>query len=110
MPGTIDAAAVEAAAAAANDRDRLQGAADRFALLAEPGRLAVLVALRAAGAIAVSDLALACGMNPPAVSQVLRLLRVSGVVKPTRSGRIVRYALCDERVVRLLDDAVPAHG
>ncbi|MFF9641199.1 ArsR/SmtB family transcription factor [Kitasatospora aureofaciens] len=79
-------------------------------LLAEPGRLAVLVALRAAGAIAVSDLALACGMNPPAVSQALRLLRVSGVVKSTRSGRIVRYALCDGDLVRLLDDAVPARG
>ncbi len=110
MPGAIDSTAVEAAAAAVSDRDQLRGAAERFALLADPGRLAVLVAVRAAGAIPVSDLALACGMNPPAVSQVLRLLRASGVVRPSRSGRIVRYALCDEDVARLLDDAGLTRG
>ncbi|MFG3224687.1 ArsR/SmtB family transcription factor [Kitasatospora sp. NPDC048194] len=110
MPGAIDAGAVEAAAAAVADREQLRQAAVKFALLADPGRLAVLVAVRAADAIPVSDLALACGMNPPAVSQVLRLLRASGVVRATREGRIVRYTLCDAAVVRLLDDAVRARG
>lgn len=110
MTGAIDAAAVRAASAAVADRGRLRDAAERFALLADPGRLAVLVAMRAAGAIPVSDLALACGVNPPAVSQILRLLRASGVVRATREGRIVRYELCDEAVGRLLDDAVRTHG
>jgi DNA-binding transcriptional ArsR family regulator len=103
VPGAIDRSAAEAAQAAVADRDQLRRAAERFALLAEPGRLALLTALRAAGPIPVSDLALACGINPAAVSQMLRLLRASGVVSAAREGRGVRYALSDDSVAGLLD-------
>ncbi|MED7952882.1 MULTISPECIES: metalloregulator ArsR/SmtB family transcription factor [unclassified Streptomyces] len=109
MARAIDDAAARAAAEAVAGRDGLRRAAARFALLAEPGRLAVLVALRAAGPIPVSDLALACGVSPTAVSQTLRLLRASGAVTAVKEGRVVRYALADEALGHLLDE-VPRAG
>ncbi|WP_319301031.1 ArsR family transcriptional regulator [Streptomyces scabiei] len=46
-------------------------------------------ALRRTGPRAVSDLAVATGMNDPAVSQALRLMHVAGVVASEREGRMV---------------------
>lgn len=77
--------------------------ATRFALLGEPGRLSLLLAIHHAGPIAVSDLAIATGISDTAVSQVLRLLRASGTVTADKDGRIVRYRLTDHRVAALLD-------
>lgn len=76
--------------------------ADRFSLLADPGRLALLLALHRAGPLAVSDLAVATGMNDPAVSQALRLLRTAEVVVGEKQGRIVRYRVTDSVVLELL--------
>src|SRR5713226_7741390 len=82
--------------------------ARRFALLADPGRLSLLVCIRAAGPISVTDLALATGMHDTTVSQALRLLRAAGVVAPQRDGRIVRYTLADDAVGSLLARMSPA--
>jgi ArsR family transcriptional regulator, lead/cadmium/zinc/bismuth-responsive transcriptional repressor len=76
--------------------------AARFSTLADPNRLAMLVCIRHAGPISVTDLALATGMNDAAVSQALRLLRASGAVSGTRDGRIIRYRLTDESLDTLL--------
>ncbi|MFD1658721.1 ArsR/SmtB family transcription factor [Streptomyces caeni] len=76
--------------------------ADRFSLLADPGRLALLLALHRAGPLAVSDLAVATGMNDPAVSQALRLLRTAEVVAGEKQGRIVRYRVTDPVMLELL--------
>jgi DNA-binding transcriptional ArsR family regulator len=81
--------------------------AARFALLSDPHRLAVLVCVRRAGPISVTDLALATGMNATAVSQALRLLRVAGAVAGDRDGRVVRYRLADRTLERLLALAGP---
>ena len=54
------------------------------------------------GPLAVSDLAIATGMNDPAVSQALRLLRAAGVVAGEKEGRVVRYRVVDEAVRGLL--------
>ena len=76
--------------------------AARFALLSDPHRLAVLICIRRAGPISVTDLALATGMNATAVSQALRLLRVAGAVAGDRDGRVIRYTLADETLGRVL--------
>lgn len=101
---TIDGHRVCEAIEAIGDPDLVRTWADRFALLADPGRLALLLALHHAGPIAVSDLAAATGMRDPAVSQSLRLLRASGVVAGEKDGRIVRYRLVSADVGRLLEN------
>ncbi|MFB7620973.1 ArsR/SmtB family transcription factor [Kitasatospora sp. NPDC056181] len=75
----------------------------RFSLLADPGRLALLIAVHRAGPICVTDLALATGIRDTTVSQALRLLRVTGIVSAARDGRTVRYVLRDPQIARLLD-------
>lgn len=74
----------------------------RFSLLADPHRLAMLLCIRHAGPISVTDLALATGMNPTAVSQALRLLRAAGTVTGQRDGRVIRYRLTDPTLDTLL--------
>lgn len=102
---TIDGHRVCEAIAAIGDTEHLRAWAERFSLLADPGRLAILVALHETGPMAVTDLALATGMRDPAVSQALRLLRAAGLVAGERDGRIVRYNLVDPAVAEVL-----AHG
>ncbi|MFD8086037.1 ArsR/SmtB family transcription factor [Kitasatospora sp. NPDC059722] len=99
----IDELAVHRAVLGIGDRERVAAAAARFALLGDPGRLSLLLAMHRAGPIPVSDLARAAGMSATAVSQALRLLRDSGVVAAAREGRLVRYRLCDDAVGRMLD-------
>jgi DNA-binding transcriptional ArsR family regulator len=76
--------------------------AGRFALLGDPTRLALLLAIAHAGPISVTDLAVAVDTNDTTVSQALRLLRAAGTVVPRRDGRIIRYELADGLVGRLL--------
>src|SRR5260370_36134969 len=65
--------------------------AQRFSLLADPGRLSLLVCIRAAGPVSVTDLSLATGMNDTTVSQALRLRRGARGVRPQRDGRTSLY-------------------
>ncbi|MFD7163060.1 ArsR/SmtB family transcription factor [Streptomyces violascens] len=101
---TIDGHRVCDAIAAIGDPGRVRAWADRFSLLADPNRLALLLALHRAGPLAVSDLAVATGMRDPAVSQALRLLRAAGAVAGEKEGRVVRYRMVDEATARLLDE------
>jgi DNA-binding transcriptional ArsR family regulator len=100
---TIDGHRVCEAIAAIGESDHVRSWADRFSLLADPGRLALLLALHRAGPIAVSDLAVATGMKDPAVSQALRLLRAAGVVQGEKDGRVVRYRVVDDQTAALLE-------
>jgi ArsR family transcriptional regulator, lead/cadmium/zinc/bismuth-responsive transcriptional repressor len=79
--------------------------ARRFALLADPTRLRLLLAIKAAGPVSVSDLAAAAGISDVTVSQTLRHLRASGTVTTERDGRIIRYRLRDEVIGQLLNQA-----
>lgn len=76
-----------------------------FGLLADPGRLRLLVALLA-GEMCVCDLALACGQSESSVSHALRLLRAHRVVHARREGRRAFYSLDDAHVRMLLDLAL----
>ncbi|MFW6693094.1 ArsR/SmtB family transcription factor [Streptomyces sp. MAR4 CNX-425] len=73
--------------------------------LATPSRLLILARLRE-GACTVTELAHAVGMEQSACSHQLRLLRNLGLVTGTRQGRSVVYALYDNHVAELLDQAV----
>ncbi|KPM55421.1 MarR family transcriptional regulator [Frankia sp. R43] len=96
------------AVAAIGDRDDVARWAGVFAMLGEPGRLAILLAIHHVGPISVSDLAVAVGMNDAAVSQALRLLRHQQAVVAERDGRVIRYRLADPVVGELLTRVRPA--
>jgi DNA-binding transcriptional ArsR family regulator len=73
--------------------------------LATPSRLLILGRLRE-GPATVGQLAESVGMEQSAVSHQLRLLRNLGLVDGERRGRSVTYALYDDHVAELLDQAV----
>lgn len=75
---------------------------DVFGLLADPGRIRLMVALLD-GEMCVCDLAATSGLRESAVSHALRLLRAHRVVEVRRSGRIAYYSLADAHVRMLLD-------
>ena len=83
--------------------------ADVFGLLADPGRLRLLVAMLE-GEICVCDLAVASGQSESAVSHALRLLRAHRVVRARRAGRMSFYRLEDAHVRMLLDLALTHIG
>ena len=73
--------------------------------LAAPSRLLILSRLRREPCT-VTRLATDIGMEPSAVSHQLRMLRHLGLVAGTRHGKTTVYALYDNHVARLLDEAV----
>lgn len=89
------------------ERD-LTDTADVFGLLAEPGRLRLLLALLD-GELCVCDLAAVTGLTESATSHALRLLRAHRVVTVRRDGRMAYYSLEDAHVRMLLGLAV-AHA
>jgi ArsR family transcriptional regulator len=94
----------------ATTRERLDavGTADVAATLqalATPSRLHILARLQE-GPCSVSDLADAVGMEASACSHQLRLLRNLGLVTGERHGRSIIYALYDNHVAELLDQAL----
>jgi len=85
--------------------DDARQVAETMQALATPSRVRMLACLRE-GPLAVSDLAEAVGMEGSAVSHQLRMLRHLGLVVGERVGRQVIYALHDDHVAALLDEAV----
>ncbi len=81
--------------------------ADVFALLGDPNRLRLLVALLAGGEMCVCDLAAVAGMSESAASHAVRWLRAHRIVSsPRRQGRMMYYRLDDAHVRVLLDIAL----
>jgi DNA-binding transcriptional ArsR family regulator len=91
-----------------DERD-IADAADVFGLLADPGRLRLLAALRA-GELKVGELAGIIGLSESATSHALRLLRAHRVVEVRRAGRMAYYRLADLHVSQLLDTALAHAG
>jgi ArsR family transcriptional regulator, lead/cadmium/zinc/bismuth-responsive transcriptional repressor len=96
-------AAVQSAMPAGED---VVQAADVFALLGDPNRLRLLVALLAGGEMCVCDLAASAGMSESAASHAVRWLRAHRIVSPRRQGRMMYYRLDDAHVRMLLDLAL----
>ncbi|MGH3094429.1 MAG: ArsR/SmtB family transcription factor [Streptosporangiales bacterium] len=87
------------------DTDQAATVAATLQALATPSRLLILTRLRQ-GPCPVGELAESVGLEQPAVSHQLRLLRALGLVAGTRHGRRIVYALYDTHVAQLLDQAV----
>jgi len=87
------------------DSKLARAVAERMRVLSAPSRVQILGRLKD-GPCAVGELAEAVGMEPSAVSHQLRQLRHLGLVVGERQGRRVFYALHDQHVAELLDQAV----
>ena len=74
-----------------------------FRLLGDATRTRILYALLEAGELCVCDLAATVGAPETSVSHALRLLRMAGVVRVRRDGRMMHYGLDDAHVRLLLD-------
>ena len=85
------------------DAERL---AERFKLLADPGRLRMIYALLEAGEMCVCDLAASVDATESSTSHQLRQLRMAGLVRSRKEGRTVYYRIDDTHVRLLLDVAV----
>jgi DNA-binding transcriptional ArsR family regulator len=91
--------------AARIDEETVDSVAMTMQALAAPSRLRILGRLRQ-GPAPVGERAAAIGMEQSAVSHQLRMLRHLGLVTGQRTGRTVVYALFDDHVAMLLDEAV----
>ena len=91
--------------AARLDLAAAKSVAETMQALATPSRLLILGRLRE-GPATVNELAAAVEMEQSAVSHQLRMLRHLGLVDGQRHGRSVTYALYDDHVAELLDQAV----
>jgi DNA-binding transcriptional ArsR family regulator len=86
------------------DAHSAQALAEAMQALSAPSRLLILARLRD-GPCPVGELATDVEMSPSAVSHQLRLLRHLGLVTGDRNGRSVVYALYDDHIAHLLDEA-----
>ena len=86
----------------AGDAARL---AERFTLVADPGRLRLVDALLEEDEMCVRDLAATVGVSESATSHQLRQLRLAGLVRSRKQGRTVYYRVDDAHVRVLLDVA-----
>ncbi|WP_042423622.1 ArsR/SmtB family transcription factor [Streptacidiphilus anmyonensis] len=95
----------DAPAAPALDAVEAERVAGTLQALATPSRLRILSRLRQ-GPCTPSELAADVDMEQSSCSHQLRLLRNLGLVVRERQGRSVVYALYDDHVSALLDQAV----
>lgn len=89
--------------------DAFEGAGELLRALSAPIRLAIVSEL-AQGERCVHELVEQLGAPQPLVSQHLRVLRGAGVVRGSRRGREIAYALVDEHVAHIVADAVSHAG
>ena len=103
----VDSERVGAVREAMPPDEDVEQAADVFALLGDPNRLRLLVALLAGGEMCVCDLAASAGMSESATGHAVRWLRAHRIVSsPRRQGRMMYYRLEDAHVRMLLDLAL----
>ena len=72
-----------------------------FQLLADPGRLKMVLALLNGG-MCVCHLAGVCDSTESAVSHQLRILRDNGIVRAKRMGKYVEYSIADEHISEII--------
>ncbi len=96
--------AVESAKHALGDAASAGDTARIFAVLADPTRMRVVIAL-SASELCVTDLAAATGVNRTTISHQLRVLRGHRLVRRRRDGKVVYYALDDDHVMALVSMA-----
>jgi len=82
--------------------DTLYDLAEIFKVFADPTRAKIMSCLRI-GDLNVGEIASACDMSTSAVSHQLRILRNAKLVKATKEGKEVRYALDDDHVEEIIE-------
>ena len=87
------------------DGQYVELAVEVFAMLADPTRVRIILALRD-GPQSVNVLAEAVGRNPATVSQHLAKLRLARIVAARQEGTRVFYWLEDEHASQLVNDAI----
>jgi ArsR family transcriptional regulator, lead/cadmium/zinc/bismuth-responsive transcriptional repressor len=100
---SVDAHKVAAAKANAIATDDVERITELFRLIGEPTRVRLLYALVETGEMCVCDLAAVVDAPETSVSHALRLLRMAGIVRTRRDGRMIYYSLTDAHVRLLLD-------
>lgn len=100
---SVDAAKVAAAQARSLPYEDVERITELFRLIGEPTRVRLLYALVEAGEMCVCDLAAVVDAPETSVSHALRLLRMAGIVRTRRDGRMIYYSLTDAHVRLLLD-------
>jgi DNA-binding transcriptional ArsR family regulator len=86
---------------------------DHFLAFANPTRLRILEHLGKIGEVSVNDLAAHLRMSQPRISWHLRMLRVGGVIRTRREGRMVYCSLDIENIAReraQLDEMIGIKG
>ncbi|MFK3983950.1 ArsR/SmtB family transcription factor [Micromonospora sp. NPDC050397] len=86
-----------------------ESAGELLRALSAPIRVAIVTEL-ADGERCVHELVEKLGAAQPLVSQHLRVLRGAGVVRGSRRGREIAYALVDEHIAHIVADAVSHAG
>ncbi|MGH2908034.1 MAG: ArsR/SmtB family transcription factor [Solirubrobacteraceae bacterium] len=89
----LDLPRAEALRHARPGAEALVAAAERAKALADPTRLMIALALREGDELCVCDLAWVCERSDKLVSHHVRQLRVAGLVRSRRDGKMVMYAL-----------------
>jgi ArsR family transcriptional regulator, lead/cadmium/zinc/bismuth-responsive transcriptional repressor len=107
----LDLPLAEALRARRLDGTAARTAAARFQALADPTRLTIASALRAAPELCVCDLAWIVERAQNLVSHHLRALRAAGLVDYRRDGKMALYSLTAEgrAVLDLVAAGEPAH-
>jgi len=85
--------------------DGYEAAGELLRALAAPLRIRIVTEL-ADGPRCVHELVDSLGAPQPLVSQHLRVLRGAGIVRGSRRGREIAYALTDDHVAHIVADAV----
>ena len=83
--------------------ETIEAVADRFKVLAEPARLAILNALRGEPMMSVTTLIDETGLSQANLSKHLQLLYTHGFVERRRSKSWVYSSLADQSVFALCD-------
>jgi DNA-binding transcriptional ArsR family regulator len=91
----------EVAAARLPDEEAIVDIADFFKVFGDPTRLKILFLLEG-GERGVSSISEALGMQQSTISQQLKLLRASRLVRFRKEGRAVLYRLDDEHIHDIL--------
>ncbi len=86
-------------------KEELQDLADFFKHFSEFSRMKILAALHARE-MCVCELVDMVGMNQPAVSHQLRILKHGKIVKARKQGKHVYYCLDDDHVYKLIRDGL----
>lgn len=88
------------------DSEFVDLAAEVLALLSDPTRIRLILALRATDELSVGELAETVRKNPSGVSQHLARLRMARMVTTRQDGTKVLYRLADEHALSVILEAV----